>query len=66
MGISFPTFVMKPESMLQSYAKALGAAPLLFDNVTNTVERMKNFVCMILTFSVIFADMAKPFNPPLG
>lgn len=27
---------------------------------------MKKFMCLIHTFSVIFADMVKPFNPPLG
>lgn len=66
MGISFPTFAMKPESILESYSKALGAAPLLFENVNNPVERMKKFVCFMHTFSVLFADMVKPFNPPLG
>lgn len=66
MGISYPTFVMKPESILESYAKALGAAPWLFDNVHNPVERMKKFVCLIHTFSLLFCDTTKSFNPPLG
>ena len=66
MGISFPTFAMKPESILESYAKALGAAPNLLENIKNPVERMKKFVCLIHTFSALFADMDKPFNPTLG
>ena len=37
MGISFPTFVMKPESILESYAKAIGTAPLLFEDIINPV-----------------------------
>lgn len=31
MGISFPVFAMKPESILETYAKSIAAAPLLFD-----------------------------------
>lgn len=33
MGISFPTFGMKPESILETYCKCLGAAPLILENV---------------------------------
>jgi hypothetical protein len=44
----------------------VGAAPLLFENVNNPVERMKKFVSFIMSFSILFADMSKPFNPPLG
>jgi hypothetical protein len=33
MGISFPVFAMKPESILETYAKSIAAAPLLFDNI---------------------------------
>ena len=33
MGISFPVFAMKPESILETYAKSISAAPLLFDKI---------------------------------
>ncbi len=65
-GISYPTFVMKPESILETYANAIGAAPWLFENVTNPVERIKKFICLIQTFSLLCLDTTKPFNPPLG
>ena len=32
----------------------------------NPVERMKKFVCLIQSFSLMFCDLSKPFNPPLG
>ena len=32
MGISFPVFAMKGETILETYAKAIGAAPLLFES----------------------------------
>jgi hypothetical protein len=32
----------------------------------NAVERMKKFVSFIHTFSILFADLTKAFNPPLG
>lgn len=33
MGVSFPVFAMKPESILETYAKSIAAAPLFFDNI---------------------------------
>lgn len=33
MGISFPVFAMKPESILETYAKSISAAPLFFDEI---------------------------------
>jgi len=33
MGISFPVFAMKPESILETYAKSIAAAPLFFNNI---------------------------------
>lgn len=35
MGISFPTFAMKPETILQTYCKCLGAAPLILDKINS-------------------------------
>lgn len=67
MGISFPVFAMKPESILETYAKSISAAPVLFQCIPeDPVERMKKFVAFIFSFSRLFADMDKPFNPVIG
>ena len=67
MGISFPVFAMKPESILETYAKSIAAAPILFSHVSeDPVERIKKFVAFIFTFSRLFSDMDKPFNPVIG
>ena len=67
MGISFPVFAMKPESILETYAKSISAAPLFFGtSTTDPTERMKQFVSFTLTFSRLFTDMDKPFNPVIG
>ena len=67
MGLSFPVFAMKSESILETYAKSISAAPILFSNIsTDPVERIKKFVVFIFTFSRLFSDMDKPFNPTIG
>lgn len=35
MGISFPSFAMKPETILETYCKCLGAVPLILKNISN-------------------------------
>lgn len=37
MGISFPVFAMKPESILETYCKSFGAAPLLLEGVDDKI-----------------------------
>ncbi len=27
---------------------------------------MKKFICLIHSFSLVFCDLTKPFNPPIG
>ena len=45
----------------------MAAAPLLFSNVSSDPEeRIKKFVTFIFTFSRLFSDMDKPFNPVIG
>lgn len=67
MGISFPVFAMKPETILETYAKSISAAPHFFENIeADPLERMKKFVAFTFTFSRLFTDMDKPFNPVLG
>lgn len=66
MGISFPTFAMKPESILESYAKSIGVAPKLFTGVTDHLQRMKNFISFMFTISLLHIDIRKPFNPVIG
>ena len=67
MGISFPTFAMKPETILETYCKCLGAAPIILDNISNDpVSRLKAFNAVILTTSLQFNDIEKPFNPTIG
>ena len=67
MGISFPVFAMKPESILETYAKSISAAPLFFEKVTEDPgERMKQYIAFITAFSRLFTDMDKPFNPVIG
>ena len=67
MGISFPSFAMKPETILETYCKCLGAAPLILKNVSNNpVERMKAFTAIIPTISLQFTDIDKSFNPVIG
>ena len=67
MGLSFPVFAMKSESILETYAKSISAAPILFENISkDPLERIKKFVAFIFTFSRLFSDMDKPFNPTLG
>jgi hypothetical protein len=40
---------------------------LLLDNLSNDpVERMKAFNALILTISIQFNDIEKPFNPVIG
>ncbi len=58
MGISFPTFAMKPETILETYCKCLGAVPLILDNVGyDPLERIKAFNALILTMSIQFNDI---------
>lgn len=53
--------------MLETYCKCLGAVPLIMQNVSeDPVERIKAFNAIILTFSLQFNDIEKPFNPTLG
>lgn len=67
MGISFPVFAMKPESILETFAKSIAAAPLFFDEIeSDPSERVKKFTAFTFTFSRLFTDMDKPFNPTLG
>lgn len=67
MGVSFPTFAMKPESILETYCKCMGAVPLIFDKVgSDPVDRIKAFNAAILTLSIQFNDVDKPFNPAIG
>ena len=52
---------------METYAKGLGAAPLLLSKIsTDPVERVKKFVSFIFSCSRIMADMDKPFNPTIG
>ena len=37
MGVSFPVFAMKPESMLETYARCFSLAPKLLTNIRNPV-----------------------------
>lgn len=58
MGISFPTFAMKPETILKTYCKCLGAAPLILDKIgSDPLERIKAFNAVILTISLQFNDI---------
>ena len=67
MGISFPTFAMKPESMLETYCKGLGVVPIILDKIPHDpLERIKAFNAIILTLSIQFNDIDKPFNPSIG
>ena len=66
MGVSFPVFAMKPESMLETYARCFSLAPKLLTNKRNPVERIKAFNAAILTFSIRFTDLDKSFNPVIG
>jgi hypothetical protein len=66
MGISFPVFVMKPETMLETYCRCFTLAPRLLSGVKNPLERMKAFNALILTASIRFMDIDKSFNPAIG
>lgn len=66
MGISFPVFAMKPETMLETYCRCFSLAPRLLSGVKNPLERMKAFNAIILTASLRFIDIDKSFNPVIG
>lgn len=66
MGISFPVFAMKPESILETYCRCLSLAPRLLTGLKNPIERMKAFNAVILTCSLRFMDIDKAFNPAIG
>ena len=66
MGLSFPVFAMQPESILQTYAKSVAAAPKIFSGTYDPVERMKEFVSFMWTVSIAHVTMLKPFNPVIG
>jgi hypothetical protein len=65
-GISFPTFAMKPESVLETYCRCFSMAPQLLNHVKNPLERIKFFNILLFTFSLRFTDLDKSFNPVIG
>ena len=65
-GISFPTFAMKPESILTTYCKCFSLAGRLLGGLKNPIERVKMLNCLLFTFSIRFTDMDKSFNPTIG
>ena len=66
MGLSFPVFAMKPESILQTYAKSVGGAPKIFTKALDSVQRMKEFISFIWSLSSSHVTLLKPFNPVIG
>jgi hypothetical protein len=66
MGISLPVFAMKPESMLETYAKSMAAAPKTISSSKDPVERFKHFMSFMWAFSVMQVAIVKPFNPTIG
>lgn len=66
MGISFPVFAMKPESILATYCRCLSLAPRLLTGLKNPIERIKALNAVILTLSLRFIDIDKSFNPTIG
>lgn len=66
MGLSFPVFAMQPESILQTYAKSIAAAPKIITRSLDPIRRMKEFSCLIWTISLLHVTLLKPFNPFIG
>lgn len=66
MGISFPVFAMKTESILESYARSISPAANILSPTKDPVERMKQFSCLLWALSLLQVTIVKPFNPVLG
>lgn len=66
LNISLPVIVFKKESHLFSIARDFCYAPLLFENVTDKLERIKYATVLALSVGTLGISMEKPFNPLLG
>ena len=66
MGLSFPVFAMKPQSILQSYAKGVASAPNIISRSHDPLQRFKHYAGFLWIFSMMQVTIVKPFNPVIG
>ena len=66
LNISLPVTIFKKESHLQSIARNFCYAPLFFDGVKDSMERLKFATLLAISVGTLGISMDKPFNPILG
>ena len=69
LNISLPVYIFNVDSNLQRTCQGLCLAPYFMEKATKTkdqIERMKYCIAFLLSNSILYFDVEKPFNPILG
>lgn len=66
LNVSLPVTIFKKESHIQILAKNMMYAPLLLENRTDFLERLKYAVLFAISFGTTGISLDKPFFTFLG
>ena len=69
LNISLPVYIFNIDSTLQRTCQGLCLAPLLLEKasqIKDKILRMKYCISFLLSNSILYFDVEKPFNPILG
>ncbi|KAL4482280.1 hypothetical protein ABPG72_018061 [Tetrahymena utriculariae] len=68
-SISLPIDIFEPRSNLERFAYSCAFAPIYLKKaaeLTDPIEQMKNCAIYLITTTIMYLDLEKPFNPILG
>lgn len=68
-SISLPIDIFEPRSNLERFAYSCCFAPIYLKRaaeLTDPLEQMKNCAVYLITTTIMYLDLEKPFNPILG
>ncbi|CAD8066390.1 unnamed protein product [Paramecium primaurelia] len=67
LSVSLPVYVFEKRTNLQRFGASFAYAPHFLENVPNDpVQQMGAVIAFSLSFTIIYLNLEKPFNPILG
>ncbi|CAD8195192.1 unnamed protein product [Paramecium octaurelia] len=67
LSVSLPVYVFEKRTNLQRFGDSFAYAPHFLENVPNDpVQQMGAVIAFSLSFTIVYLNLEKPFNPILG
>ncbi|CAD8095795.1 unnamed protein product [Paramecium sonneborni] len=67
LSVSLPVYVFEKRTNLQRFGESFSYAPQILENIPNDpVQQMASVMAFSLSFTILYLNLEKPFNPILG